>query len=75
MKVLGIDPGLQVSGYAVVELCAQEVKVCDAGTIRADTDLPLEQRLEQIYQDVEGLFNEHEIDICAVEQLYAHYKR
>ena len=74
MKVLGVDPGLQTSGYAVIELDGQQLRVLDAGTIRADAKLPMAQRLFQIYHDTEPLFSEHEIDIMAIEQLYAHYK-
>ena len=74
MKVLGVDPGLRVSGYAVVTQRGRELRVVDAGAIRADLELPLAERIRQIYDDVEALLDEHDIDIMAVEELYAHYK-
>ena len=49
MKVLGIDPGLRVSGYAVIEQQGRGLCVLDAGTIRPDIDAPLSHRLEQLY--------------------------
>jgi crossover junction endodeoxyribonuclease RuvC len=74
MKVIGVDPGLQVSGYAVIEQNRNELAIQDAGVIRADTTLPLEKRLEQIYQDISVILKENQPDIMAVEELYAHYK-
>jgi len=74
MKVIGVDPGLQVSGYAVVEQNRDEVKIIDAGVIRADTRLALGKRLRQIYQDILAILQENQPELMAVEELYAHYK-
>lgn len=74
MKVLGVDPGLRVSGYAVVAGEGNQAQVLDAGTITADAALPFARRLEQIYRDAEALLAEHGPDCLAVEELYAHYK-
>ena len=74
IKVLGIDPGLRISGYAVIEPHLRDIRLLDAGTIRPDNDLPLAQRLRQLYDDVTALLDEHKPDIMAVEELYAHYK-
>jgi len=65
---------LRVSGYAVIAPRGGEVQVLDAGTIRVNEDLPLAQRLKQIYIDAEGLLSEHEPDVMGVEELYSHYK-
>jgi len=74
MKVIGVDPGLRVSGYAVIAPRGGEVQVLDAGTIRADEELPLAQRLGQIFTDVDALLTEQEPDVMGVEELYSHYK-
>ena len=74
MKVLGVDPGLRTSGYAVIASQGGQVRVLDAGTIRADEDLSLAQRLVQIFTDADALLSEHEPDVMAVEELYSHYK-
>ena len=34
-RILGLDPGLQTTGYAVLEVAAAGPKVCDAGVIRS----------------------------------------
>lgn len=74
MNVLGVDPGLRTSGYAVIAQQSRQLKVLDAGTIKVNTDLPMAQRLMQIYHDIDTIFNEHDIDTMAIEQLYAHYQ-
>lgn len=74
MKVLGVDPGLRTSGYAVIRQNDRELEILDAGIITADTSFSLGQRLRSIYSDIEALIAEHHPDLIAVEELYAHYK-
>ncbi|MBN1844354.1 MAG: crossover junction endodeoxyribonuclease RuvC [Sedimentisphaerales bacterium] len=74
MKVLGVDPGLRTSGYAVIALRAGQVQVLDAGTIRAAEELPLARRLAQIFADADALLAEHAPNCMAIEELYAHYR-
>jgi len=74
MKVLGVDPGLRTSGYAVVQVLGRELRAIDAGAFRVDHTLPLAERIKQIFHDVTALLDEHDVDAMAVEELYAHYK-
>ena len=74
IKVLGIDPGLRVSGYAVVEQRQRQLIVLDAGTIKSDNDSTLDVRLEMLFKEADALLKEHQPDIMAVEELYAHYR-
>ncbi|MCK5272219.1 MAG: crossover junction endodeoxyribonuclease RuvC, partial [Sedimentisphaerales bacterium] len=53
MIILGVDPGLRTSGYAVIEQHQRQLQVVDAGTFRADTEPPLPGRLLQIYRDID----------------------
>lgn len=74
MKILGVDPGLRTSGYAVIADQGPDPAVIDAGVFRADPDLPLAQRLQQLHHDITELLQEHRPDQMAVEELYAHYR-
>jgi crossover junction endodeoxyribonuclease RuvC len=74
MKILGVDPGLRTSGYAVIIQQGHDLRVLDAGTLKADEQLPLAQRLQQIYSDIDTLLVEHAPDLIAVEELYSHYQ-
>ena len=74
MIILGIDPGLQVCGYAVVEAKRLETKLLEAGVFRSNGKAPLELRLNQIAEDIGQILKTHKPARVAVEQLYAHYK-
>lgn len=72
MTILGIDPGLDRTGYAVLETGSR--RVIDAGLIRSSNKLPLARRLREIEAGLDELLSEYAIDLVAVEELYAHYK-
>lgn len=73
-RVLGIDPGLNITGYAVVDFGAGEPRIVEAGAIRTDAKADMGRRICQIHQELTGLLAEFKVDLVAVEKLYAHYK-
>jgi len=73
MRILGIDPGLQVCGYACLDAERGEEKLIEAGVVRTERDDALEQRLGRIAEDIESLLTELRPEVVAVEQLYSHY--
>lgn len=75
-RILGVDPGLNITGYAVVEFASPSAPpvVLEAGAIRTNADGDVAQRIEQIYADLSDILAEHRPDRVAVEQLYAHYE-
>jgi len=75
-RVLGIDPGLRITGYGLLDLRpgSLEPTLHEAGVIRLDGKLPMEQRLVQLYDDLVELIAENKPTHLAVEKLYAHYK-
>jgi crossover junction endodeoxyribonuclease RuvC len=75
-RILGIDPGLQVTGYAVVQVGAGRPKVCEAGVIRSDADRSragLAERISTLYDGVVEVIEQFQPQSVVVEQLYAHY--
>ncbi len=72
--ICGIDPGLGITGYAVLRAAGERRSVMDAGVCRFDERLPLPQRLADVERDVSSILAEHNPDHVAVEELYAHYK-
>jgi crossover junction endodeoxyribonuclease RuvC len=72
--VCGLDPGLAITGYAVLRARGPHVLLLDAGVCRFDKKLPLPERLAAIECDVRAVLTEHKPDLIAVEELYAHYK-
>ena len=74
LRVLGIDPGLNITGYAAVDFGAGEPVIIEAGTIRTDPKADLAERITQIHADLTELIAELKPTLVAVEELYAHYK-
>lgn len=75
MKALGIDPGLVITGYGVLEQAGNEIVLREAGTIEAgDAGLSLSLRLRRLYEEVMEVIEEHHPDVMALEQLFSHYE-
>ena len=72
MIILGIDPGLQICGYAAVEFSCE--KLVEAGVVETDRSADLGERLNQIAGDIDSLLEAFKPEIVAVEELYSHYK-
>jgi crossover junction endodeoxyribonuclease RuvC len=70
--ILGIDPGLDRTGYAAIELPGP--RVLDAGLVRTSNKSRLHDRLTEIHQGVDEILGEYAPGVIAVEELYAHYK-
>jgi len=73
MRILGIDPGLQVCGYACLDSDAHEEIIVEAGVLRTEGELSLERRLNQIAEDMGTLLSRFRPEVVAVEELYSHY--
>lgn len=76
MRILGIDPGLKLTGYGVIDWTGHSLKppaLVDAGVIRLSPKTDMPSRLHELYNELEALFVEYKPEVCAVEQLYAHY--
>lgn len=73
MRILGIDPGLQVCGYACMETNGGRETVIEAGILKTTRDLPIELRLDEIAGDMESLLTRLAPAMVAVEEIYSHY--
>jgi len=76
MKILGIDPGLQHTGYGVVDGAGggAHPRLIEAGIIRTRREDDLADRLVEIHAGLASVLAEFAPDAVAVEALYAHYK-
>lgn len=74
-RILGIDPGLQVTGYGVLEAAPARPRVCEAGVIRTsgDSARTLVARVQAIHEGILEVIDQFRPEVVAVEQLYAHY--
>jgi crossover junction endodeoxyribonuclease RuvC len=76
MRILGIDPGLSLTGYGCVDSlpnCA-EPRLVEAGVFRLQAKTPIANRLGQLYEDLTQILAELKPDVMVVEKLFTHYK-
>lgn len=73
MRILGVDPGLQVCGYACLDSDGDRDIVVEAGVFRTSAERPLEAKLSQIADDIDAVLNTFAPEVVAVEELYSHY--
>lgn len=73
--ILGIDPGLNVTGYAVLEVSARGPVVREAGVIRGRDRRSLPSRLADMYDGVREVLAGYRPVGMAIEALYSHYQR
>lgn len=75
MRILGIDPGLNTTGYGVVERAGREVRLIEAGVVRGTAKASLAVRVQEIYDGVREVIESLAPGALALEKLYTHYER
>ncbi len=74
-RILGIDPGLNITGYGVLEVEGGRLQLCEAGVVRGKSRGSLTKRLLEIHNGVAEVIAGLRPDVMAIEELYSHYKR
>ncbi|MGD9842142.1 MAG: crossover junction endodeoxyribonuclease RuvC [Steroidobacteraceae bacterium] len=70
-RILGLDPGSRITGFAVLDCEANQIRHVASGSIRAQgSDFP--ERLRQIFAGVIAIVNEHQPDEVAIESVFMH---
>jgi len=70
MRVLGIDPGSETTGWGVIEGEARRYRAVDFGTVKASPRVSFAARLLKISDGVEELLERFRPDVCAVEEMF-----
>ena len=70
MRILGIDPGIAIVGFGLIEADRGRTRLLNYGAITTPAGLPLARRLVQIEQDMEALIAQLKPDAIAVEELF-----
>ena len=70
MRILGIDPGLAITGWSIIDFDEQgQPSAIDYGTILTKKDFSVSQRLKEIYTDMREILLKYKPDICGIETL------
>ncbi len=70
MIILGIDPGLVITGYGIIRVRNNNFELIDFGTIVPENNKPLSQRLNVIYEDVLYILNKYNPSVMAIEEVF-----
>ena len=74
MRIIGIDPGLQATGYGAVDYERGRYALVEGGVIETQAGAALEQRLARLYRGMETVLRQLRPDVAVVERLYAKYR-
>lgn len=70
MRVLGIDPGSQTTGWGVIEGTGRHYSLIDFGFVRASSGLKFSTRLLKMCNGIEEVIARHSPDTCAIEDAF-----
>ena len=71
MKILGIDPGIGICGFGLIEVSGRaDAKALDFGVITTEIRAPLPSRLKELYESLQEVFDTTKPDVVSVEKLF-----
>lgn len=70
MRILGIDPGIAIVGFGILEYDNVKFKVIDYGAITSPAHTPVPKRLKMIYDDLTYVIEKYKPNEIAVEELF-----
>ncbi|MEE3372566.1 MAG: crossover junction endodeoxyribonuclease RuvC [Planctomycetota bacterium] len=73
-RILGVDPGLGITGYGVLEMTCGNPHLVEAGVVRGGRG-SLEQRLLTLHEGIADAIASFQPTAVAIEELYSHYER
>lgn len=70
MIILGIDPGLAITGFGVIKYEKNSFEAIQYGVIRTPSKTPLPDRLVKIQESIHTLVQQYNPDCAAIEELF-----
>ena len=70
MKILGIDPGMAIVGYSLLEFDGKNIELLTSGSIQTAKGQKESARLLEIFNDMSTIVEKFKPDICAIEKLF-----
>jgi len=74
-RILGIDPGLNITGYGILRRDGGSPRLDEAGVVRGGSGGELPSRLNKIHTGLSDLVGTYQPGAIAIEQLYSHCQR
>ncbi|MBR9824319.1 MAG: crossover junction endodeoxyribonuclease RuvC [Alphaproteobacteria bacterium] len=70
IRILGIDPGLRITGWGMIEVQGTRIRHVEHGTIRPDVKASLAERLSVLFSEMGALVADYSPDECAIEEAF-----
>ena len=70
MRILGIDPGLAIVGFGVLEYQGSRFRTLGYGSVQTPAGMPTEQRLVEIYRGIGELIDTYKPDCMSIEEIF-----
>lgn len=70
MKILGIDPGMAIVGYSLIEFDGENTTLLHSGSIQTEKGERESKRLLEIYNDMSTIVEKYKPDEAAIEKLF-----
>lgn len=70
MKILGIDPGMAIVGYGLIDYEDDKVELLTSGSIQTDKNSTDSERLLEIFNDLSSVVENYKPDCASVENLF-----
>ncbi len=70
MRILGIDPGIAIVGYGLIDEQNGDLKPVQYGSIQTPKELTTSARLQQIYLGMQEIIDRYQPEVMAVEKLF-----
>lgn len=70
MRVLGIDPGLAIVGYSIIETDANKIKMLEYGCIKTEAEISTPDRLNIIFNRLNEIIKQYNPEDMAIEELF-----
>ncbi|MGO0060257.1 crossover junction endodeoxyribonuclease RuvC [Brevibacillus fluminis] len=70
MRILGIDPGIAIVGFGIIEKQGSQLRPVQYGSIQTEAGLPVPLRLKQIFEAMQNLLATYQPDEISVEKLF-----
>ena len=73
MIILGVDPGLNTTGYGFIECSGSQLKLLETGIIQPKSKDLFQNRIQKVYTILDEMILQYKPDVLVLEKLYAHY--
>ncbi len=70
MRILGIDPGMAIVGYGILETDGENVRLLSSGSIQTEKGSRESARLLEIFNDMQQIVEKFKPDVAAIEKLF-----